>query len=247
MEPSKREESKICGRHASRAVFTTRPGDIVRVFVSDKKTQDFGDLLKYCAENRMPYRVVGDAELEKVSGARHHEGICVVAHAPPPAVLDEVLAAKGAGLVLALDGVSNPHNIGTLLRTAAHFGARAVLVGGPLKRLSAASYRTAEGAAEHVPVLFAADLGPMLGDCKKAGYSICATSSHKGRDLYEQALPSRCCVLLGAERTGLSDALMASADSHICIAGTSAVESLNVASSAAVFLAEHWRCHRKAP
>ncbi len=243
MEPEKRDESKICGQHACRAVFAHRPEDIIRVFVSDKMTQVFGDLLKSCAENHMAYRVVGDAELEKVSGARHHEGICVVAKAARPVDLAEILAADGAGLILALDGVGNPHNIGTLLRTAAHFGARVVLVGGPLKRLSSAVYRTAEGAAESVGVVFTDDLGPLLKQCSEADFTVCATSSHKGRDLYEQALPSRTCILLGAERDGLSEALMATADQHLCIPGTSAVESLNVASSAAVFLAEHWRCH----
>lgn len=206
-------------------------------------TQDFGDLLKYCADHRMPYRVVGDEELEKVSGARHHEGICVVTRPTKPTDLEAVLAAPGPGLVLATDGVGNPHNIGTLLRTAAHFGARAVLVGGNLRRLSSAAYRTAEGAAESVGIVFAQDLGPLLEQCKSKGYTVCATSSHRGRDLFEQALPERTCILLGAERHGLSDALSSAADQHLRIPGTTAVESLNVASSAAIFLAEHWRCH----
>ncbi len=240
---SKREESKICGQHACRAVFAKRPQDIVRVFVSEKRTQDFGDLLKYCAEQRMAYRVVGDDELEKVSGARHHEGICVVAAAKEPLHLSEFLASPGPGLILALDGVGNPHNIGTLLRTAAHFGAGAVLVGGPLRKLSSAAYRTAEGAAEHVGTAFTGELERLLTKCANAGYAICATSSHKGRNLYAEPLPERTCILLGAERDGLSDSLMQSADVHLCIPGTNAVESLNVASSAAIFLAEHWRCH----
>lgn len=240
---SQRDESKICGRHACRALFAKRPQDIVRVFVSEKRTQDFGDLLKYCAQNQMAYRVVGTEELEKVSGARHHEGICVVAYAPEPLDLSELLAKPGPGLILALDGVSNPHNIGTLLRTSAHFGVGAVLVGGPLRKLSSAAYRTAEGAAEHVGVVLNDNLTPLLGQCSQAGYSVCATSSHKGRDIYSQALPERSCILLGAERDGLSETLMKAADIHLNIPGTAVVESLNVASSAAVFLAEHWRCH----
>ena len=245
MDEIKREESKICGQHACRAIFAQRPQDIIRVFVSEKMTRDFGSLLKFCAENKMAYRVVGDAELEKVSGARHHEGICIVAHAKEPVVLADLLSKEGPGFILALDGVGNPHNIGTLLRTAAHFGARAVLIGGPLRKLSSAVYRTAEGAAEHVGAVFAEDLGPLLRQCSDAGYSVCATSSHKGQDLYEKGLPARSCILLGAERDGLSPALMQNADIALCIPGTSAVESLNVASSAAVFLAEHWRSHAR--
>ncbi len=242
-EPTKRNESKICGQHACRAIFAQRPKDIIRVFVNETMTQEFGTLLKYCAEHKMAYRLVGNAELEKVSGARHHEGICIVAQAPEPVVLADLLSKDGPGLFLALDGVGNPHNIGTLLRTAAHFGACGVLIGGPLRKLSSAAYRTAEGAAEHVGVFFAEDLSPLLRQCSAAGYSVCATSSHGGQDLYEKDLPARTCILLGAERDGLSPSLMKDADLRLCIAGTSAVESLNVASSAAVFLAEHWRTH----
>jgi len=241
----KQKESKICGKHASRAVFNKRPSDIVRVFVHKKTTSEFGDLLKYCAENHMPYRVVEEEELEKISGARHHEGICVVARPQTVPALTENLAQPGSSLLLALDNVSNPHNIGTLLRTAAHFGVHAVLLGGPLKALSAAAYRTAEGAAEHVPVYFASNLEPMLLQCQEAGYALCATSSYKGRSLYAESMPKRSCLLLGAERMGLSAPLTKLADIHLRIPGTDAVESLNVASSSAVLLAEHWRTYQK--
>src|SRR5690606_4881379 len=127
-----------------------------------------------------------------------------------------------------------PHNIGTLLRTAVHFGVRAVLIGGPLKRLSSAAYRTAEGAAEFVDVFFAADLRELLEPCREAGFEICATSSHQGQSLYQGELPARAVILLGAERDGLHESLMRGADRLLCIPGSEKVESLNVASSAAV-------------
>ena len=182
-------------------------------------------------------------ELEKVSGAQHHEGVCVVAWPRETRRLDHILADQGPGLILALDKVSNPHNIGTLLRTSAHFGVRAVLLGGALKRLSAAAYRTSEGAAESVDVFFDEDLSDNLQKCKSAGYSVCATSSHKGESLYKSELPKQCVIVLGAERDGLSKALFAKADVLLSIPGSSQVESLNVASSAAVFLGEFWRQH----
>jgi RNA methyltransferase, TrmH family len=118
------------------------------------------------------------------------------------------------------------------------------LLGGPGKRLSAAAYRTAEGAAEFVDVYFSAELQELLAPCKQAGFAICATSSHKGRSLYQGDLPERAVLLLGAERDGLHESLMRSADHLLCIPGSSKVESLNVASSAAVLMAEHWRQHR---
>lgn len=239
----KADETKIYGQHACRTLFACRPFDIIRVLLDADSAKTFGELLKHCAAEHLPYRVVSREELEKVSGARHHEGICVVASPRRVPSLDEVLVEEGPGLILALDQVSNPHNVGTLLRTAAHFGVRAVLIGGKMRRLSSAAYRTAEGAAEYVDVIFEDDLGTMLDACKKAGFAVCATSSHKGVSLYEGALAPRSVIMLGAERDGLSAKLMQDADALLMIPGTAQVESLNVASSAAVLLAEHWRQH----
>ena len=234
-------ETKIYGKHACRAVFERRPDDIVRVLLDQKSKPLFRELLDHCVAQRKTYRVVSTEELEKVSGARHHEGICIVALPKWSRSLEQILAEDGPGLILALDQVSNPHNIGTLLRTAVHFGARAVLLSGKLRRLSAAAFRTSEGAAEYIDVIFEEEMSTMLKTCKEAAFRVCATSSHKGASLYEQPLPSRSVILLGAERDGLSQTLMEEADQLISIPGTKNVESLNVASSAAVFLAEHWR------
>ena len=238
-------ETKVYGQHACHAVFKHRPDDIIRVLLDQKSKPAFRDLLTHCVEQHKPYRVVSSEELEKVSGARHHEGICIVTLPKWTRGLPEVLAEEGPGLLLALDQVGNPHNIGTLLRTAVHFGARAVLLGGKLRRLSSAAYRTAEGAAEYIDVIFAEDVTELLSQCKRAGFSVCATSSHQGRSLFAaEGLPARSVVLLGAERDGLSKKLMNEANIVLSIPGTEQVESLNVASSAAVFLAEHWRQHR---
>ncbi len=234
-------ETKIYGKHACRAVFKKRPDDIIRVLLDAKSKPLFQEVLDHCVEQRKTYRVVSNDELEKVSGARHHEGICMVTMPKWSRDLSQVLADEGPGLILALDQVSNPHNIGTLLRTAVHFGAKAVLLGGKLRRLSAAAYRTSEGAAEYVDAIFDEELSANLSQCKEAGYQVCATSSHKGKSLYEQALPKRAVILLGAERDGLSKDLMDEANVVLSIPGSSNVESLNVASSAAVLMGEYWR------
>lgn len=240
---SKQNETKIYGRHACRAVFAQRPQHIMRALVTEKCAGEFTDLMKFMAEQRLSYRLVPQDELDRFCDAQHHEGICLVTRALHSRPLAEILAEPGPGQILALDKVGNPHNIGTLLRTAVHFGVRAVLLGGQLRRLSSAAYRTAEGAAEFVDLHFAADLRDLLEPCRAAGFVICATSSHHGRSLYEGELPERSVILLGAERDGLHPSLLRDADQTLCIPGSEKVESLNVASSAAVLLAEHWRQH----
>jgi TrmH RNA methyltransferase len=236
-------EVKVYGQHACRALFARRAADIVRVYLVRDLVKPFGDLLHACAGMHRPYRVVAPDELERVTESRHHEGICVVARPRATRSLDEIVAAPGPGWVLALAGVSNPHNTGAILRSAAHFGARAVLLSGGEPRLPPAAHRTAQGGAEWVDVITARDLRTALAAARGAGFTICATSSHQGADLLGVALPPRALVLLGGEAEGVPPELARQADRALRIGGTGHVESLNVAAAAAVVLAELWRQH----
>ncbi|HXU83356.1 MAG TPA: TrmH family RNA methyltransferase [Polyangia bacterium] len=233
---------KIHGQHACRAVFARRPGHIVRVYLLADLVKPFGDLLKYCAEKRLPYKIVAPDELEKLTESKHHEGICVVAVPRPPRPLPELLRAPGPGLLVALAEVGNPHNLGAILRIAAHFGARAAIVAG--KGVSPAAYRTSQGGAEAIEVVPAPDLAAALEVCRKSGFKVCASSSHDGRALFAEPLPSRAVVLLGSEGEGVPPELLKKADAVVRIPGTGDVESLNVASAASVILAEWWRQNR---
>jgi RNA methyltransferase, TrmH family len=237
--PRNRDEMKIHGQHACRALFTHRPEKIVRVYLVADLVKVFGDLLHACAERRVPYKIVAPQELEALTESTHHEGICVVAMPPRPRPLEELLRAPGPGFLVALAEVGNPHNLGAILRIAAHFGARAALVAG--KGISPAAYRTSQGGAEAVEVLGVPDLGPALDTCRKAGFTVCASSSHEGRDLYAQPLPPRAVILLGSEGEGVPPELLRKADVTLNIPGTGAVESLNVAAAASVILGELWR------
>ena len=240
----KREgESKIYGAHACRAVATRRRDDVLKVFLSEERSREFGDLLKWCAQQHRPYRVVPEGDLEKLTESRHHEGICIVARTSDPPRLEDVLAAPGPAVILALVDVGNPHNVGAILRSAAHFGARAVLVPGEPARLSAAAARTAQGGAEWVPMLHEPILGPALAAARRAGFAVAATAVRGGRNPQRESLPGRMLLLIGAEDEGLPVEIAAQADAILSIPGTGHVDSLNVAAATAVLLGEFWRQH----
>jgi TrmH RNA methyltransferase len=236
-------ESKIYGAHACRAVFQRRADDVLKVFLTEQRLPEYKDLLKFCADKHRPYRVVPDADLEKLTESRHHEGICIVARTPEPVRLEDVLEAPGRGLILALVDVSNPHNVGAILRSAAHFGARAVLVPGDPVRLSAAAARTAQGGAEWVPMLYEPLLAPALAAARRAGFAVAATVVRGGRNVHREQLPDRLLVMIGAEDTGLPPEVAELADAGLSVPGTGHVDSLNVSAATAVLLAEHWRQH----
>ncbi|MEC7521322.1 MAG: TrmH family RNA methyltransferase [Myxococcota bacterium] len=240
-------DAKFFGVHACEAVFARRPDAIQRAFFTEATAPLFGPLMKQLAARRRPYRVVDEVELAKVAGTRHHEGVCVVTDPLPEgdsdAVLRRLLAAPSARLLF-LDGVGNPHNVGAILRTAAHFG-NAALAGDAetLSVPSGATARVAEGGAEHVPVLRWKHPLRGLERLAEHGFARVATVVDRGTPLHQAELPARCAFLLGAEREGLSREVREAADVTVTIPGTGDVESLNVNVAAAILLAEHARRH----
>jgi RNA methyltransferase, TrmH family len=243
MSPRSREEIKVYGEHACRALFERRPDDLLRVYLTEDRLKRFGDVLRHCARLRRPYRVVPAEELAAITESTHHEGICVVARPPEPARLEDVVRRPGAGMVLGLVDVANPHNVGAILRTAAHFGARAALLVGEPGRLGPAAYRTAQGGAEWLDLVFERNLARAVRVCRAAGFTVGATTNQGGRPLFSTALPPRLLLLLGAEDVGLPASVLGQADLVLRVPGTGHVESLNVAAAAAVLVAEHWRQH----
>lgn len=238
-------DAKFYGRNACLALFARRPDDVRRAFVNEAVAREVGDVLRELARRRLPYRVVGDEELAKVAGSQHHEGICFIARPLPlpdeATIFGRYRAGDRAARMVYLDGVENPHNIGAILRTAAHFGAAALA--GSRDRLpnpSGATARVAEGGAEHVPVLRWADPLASLRSLASR-FALVATAHDAPKDLYLSDLPKRCVFLMGAEGTGLSAEVRRLATMTVAIPGTGAVESLNVSSAAAILLGEHWR------
>jgi TrmH RNA methyltransferase len=249
-------ELKICGRNAVRAVAERRRGDILRIYLSEDRVNENRALLAWCAEERRPYRIVSTDELAKVAETVHHEGIVVAARPKPWLPFDELIAGlpkKGPVRLVLLEDVSNPHNTGAIARVAAHFGAAAIVVlssragrGSEAgKALPAAAQRTAEGGLEWLELALGPELGRALEMLRGAGLVVYATSS-RGRSALDRAkLEARAAFAFGSEGEGLSPAFLEAADEVLAIPGSGHVESLNVASAAAVVLAESWRRARR--
>jgi RNA methyltransferase, TrmH family len=244
------DEMKIVGRNACRTLFDTDPRRLIRLYLFRDLLEPMDDLIKFCRQNKLAYHVVEAEEMERVSDSEHHEGMCmVVKRKPSITVRDylEGLPAGGPACVVAIDGVANPHNIGAIIRVAAHFGVNALVSANVGALQSGAAARTAEGALEHVSLVGCEELSGALTLLKVAGFTVFATSSHGGDALFSSALPERCVFLLGSEGDGLSEKMLKAADRTLCIPGSGKVESLNVACAASVLLAEYWRAHPVAP
>lgn len=246
------DEIKACGINACRAIFKGRKTDLVRAYVTEENMQEFGDMLKWCAANKKAYHIVTSDDLNKISGSTHHEGVCVIAKAKASnwAAFQEKLAATKTkpALLLILEDVGNPHNVGAMVRSAAHFGVSAILAPGLESfKPSPALLRTAEGGTEHVDIIAAPALPDLVSELKKFGFKTLATAANGKDPLYsddKQAIPSRTAFIIGNESRGISATARKLADSTISIPGSGVIESLNVSVAAAVLCGEFWRRYK---
>lgn len=244
-----RDEMRVYGRNACLALFAQRPHDLRKVYLLQARIPDLKAVLAWCVQRKLGYRVVENADLDKLTGSQHHEGVCLDVRRRAPLSLSALLqrlAPRKTAVLAWLDGVGNPHNFGAVLRSAANFGVDGVLLSGDAALSeSGAALRVAEGGADAVTLARVAPGEDAFGALRNAGFVIAATVPREGETLFGARLPARLVFALGAESEGLSHGLIARADLHLSIPGTGAVESLNVAASAAVLFGEFWRQHRQ--
>jgi RNA methyltransferase, TrmH family len=150
---------RVAGLPAVSALFATAPARVERLFFDQRLRPHVAAFCAELARARKPYRLVEADELERVAGSVMHGGVVALAQPKPVPVLDPTQAegkaeqwARERKLLLLLDGIGNPHNLGAIVRTAAFFGLpRIVLSDHPAQALpSDASYRVAEGGLEFV-------------------------------------------------------------------------------------------------
>ncbi len=248
MRSNSQKELKYYGLHACLAIWENRAEDIVRVYLDESNVKALKSVLKWCAERKKAYHIVPPQDLAKVSDSIHHEGVCILAKEPPSYPYKEFLTAIAKpekSCLLYLDGVQNPHNFGSILRTAAHFGIAFVLgEQGKLPSLSPSACRIAKGGAEKVKLVYLSNPKETLTALKNKGFSLIGTSSHKGKSLYQFPFPPRTVLAIGAESDGMGKELFSLASSNIQIPGTGFVESLNVSVATSLCLGEYARQHR---
>ncbi len=189
--------------------------------------------------------VDSDAErLAQLAGNPRHQGVVArVSALPQRHSLDEVLDdVQGPPLVLVLDGVTDPHNLGACLRVADGAGVHAVVA--PKDHavgLNATVAKVASGAAETVPYLMVTNLARTLAELKERDIRVIGTSEDAERTLFEADFSGPVALVLGAEGPGMRQLTRKSCDELVRIPMQGAVESLNVSVAAGVCLFEALR------
>ncbi|MEV4542983.1 23S rRNA (guanosine(2251)-2'-O)-methyltransferase RlmB [Micromonospora echinaurantiaca] len=201
------------------------------------------EIVRTAADRGIAILEVSRAELDRMTGGVLHQGVGL--QVPPFAYepFDDLVAAaleQSAPLLVALDGVTDPRNLGAVIRSAAAFGAQGVFV--PERRaagITATAWRTSAGAAARVPVAQVTNLTRSLKACQDAGFVVVGLDADGETDLYDlEAAVGPLVVVVGSEGRGLSRLVGETCDLTVSIPMVSEVESLNASVAAAVTLAE---------
>ena len=238
----------LFGFHAVTVRLKTAPASIVEIHVDasrrDARMRQFIERAKEAGAKLVDS---DDNHLIRLAGSPRHQG--VVARVTALATLhslDDVLdAVSGPALVLVLDGVTDPHNLGACLRVADGAGAHAVVA--PKDHavgLNATVAKVASGAAETVPYLMVTNLARTLNELKERDITVVGTAEDAEQTIYDIDLRGPVALVLGAEGPGLRALTRKTCDVLVRIPMAGAVESLNVSVAAGVCLFEAMRQRR---
>jgi 23S rRNA (guanosine2251-2'-O)-methyltransferase len=197
------------------------------------------ELVEHAESAGVTVHAVDDARLAALAGNDKHQGVvAVVAGGMPHQTLDDVLEnLTEAPLLLVLDGVTDPHNLGACLRSADAFGAHAVIV--PKDRavgVNATVAKAASGAADTVPVISVTNLARAQRELKARGVWLLGMDPGGAESLFDADLTGPIAWVLGAEGTGLRRLTRELCDRIVSIPLLGTVESLNVSVAAGICL-----------
>ena len=238
--------SRIWGLHAVTAALRNDPANVQRLLVDrarrDKRLKDVLDL---AVRHGIKVEQVDARQLEKEAGGERHQG--VVAHYQAPEALgedalDDILDATEQPLILVLDGVTDPHNLGACLRTADAAGVAAVVV--PRDKavgLTPTVRKVASGAAESLPFIQVTNLARTLDHLKERGLWVIGTAGEGAQSLYQVDFRGGCVLVMGAEGSGMRRLTRERCDHLVQIPMLGQVESLNVSVATGVCLYEALR------
>ena len=241
----------LYGFHAVTVRLKTAPDSVVEVHLDtrrrDARMRGFAERAVAAGAKVVDSE---DTRLAKLAGNDRHQGVvALVTPLPARHSLDDILdESEGAPLVLALDGVTDPHNLGACLRVADGAGAHAVIA--PKDHavgLNATVAKVASGAAETVPYLMVTNLARALTELKERAVTVVGTSDDATQTLYDVDLSGPVALVLGAEGKGLRQLTRNTCDVLVRIPMAGAVESLNVSVAAGVCLYEVLRQRRAKP
>ena len=234
----------VFGFHAVLARLRADPKSVLEIFLDETRNDARGkDLISIAERTGVRVMRVPTKRLDGFYGGGRHQGVVARVEVKNVADnLDQILGETDKPLLLVLDGVTDPHNLGACLRVANAAGAHAVIA--PRDRAAGITpvvSKVASGAAEATPYLMVTNLARTLAELKERNIWIVGADERADKTLYQADLPESIAWVLGAEGEGMRRLTRESCDLLVRIPMRGEVESLNVSVSAGICLFESLR------
>jgi 23S rRNA (guanosine2251-2'-O)-methyltransferase len=231
------EEALAAGRALDRIVIARgRHGERVEALVQLAKSRG------------VPVRFENRSQVDRLVGAREHQGIAALAAAKPAVAVEDLLrAGDRRKLLVLLDGIEDPHNLGAIVRTTLAAGAGGVLI--PERRaagLSDTVERASAGALAHLPIARVKNLVRAMEEMKEAGYWLIGLDERAEKNYTDVDLTGPIGIVLGREGEGLHELTRQRCDFLVSLPAAGPIRSLNVSVAAGIILFEAVRQRRKA-
>lgn len=237
----------IAGTHAIREAFSARRGNIKVLWIRQgwESSEDLREFEEIARKEKIRLEFKAPSVLDKLCGT--HQGAIAYASTRPTLDIDGLDAFK-TSVILALDGLEDPHNLGAILRTSWLTGVHGLLV--PVDRavgLTPTVHKVASGGAEHVPVEEVNQFAPTIESLKEKGYWVFGLSHKAKKTLFDVRLPEKVIWAIGAEDKGLRVTTERLCDELVSIPQASDAASYNASVAAAMALTETYRQQRHRP
>ena len=238
---------KLTGIHAVKeALEAQRPIDRIAIAKGRQDTR-IEEIVQLARKQGIPVRFEERSQLDRLANSKDHQGVVALAAARAAATLEAILASANSGsgqigLIVLLDGVEDPHNLGAIVRTALAAGAHGVVI--PERRaagLTDTVARSSAGALAHLPVAKVTNLARAMEELKEAGYWLVGLDERADKVYTEVDYTSPVGIVLGSEGQGLHELTLKRCDFVVSLPTSGPVKSLNVSVAAGVVLFEALR------
>lgn len=240
----------LYGLHAIREKLRAKADDVLEILIAqESEARAARELSDEARKQGVRTTVVRRDVLDRLAQGQRHQGavakIKPYEYIPIEDLFDEVVAADWSGCVVALDGLTDPHNFGAILRSAEAVGVRHVVI--PKDRsveVTPVVTKTSAGAVHHLKIYKATNLRRAIGGLKERGFWSVGLSVDVGDGIFDRVYPAKVCLVLGSEGEGMRPLIRQECDFLVSIPMLGKVASLNVSVAAAVFFYELLRQRR---
>jgi 23S rRNA (guanosine2251-2'-O)-methyltransferase len=240
---------KLTGIHAVREALGAGQAFDRIVIARGRQDTRVEEIVRLARERNISVRFEDRGQLDRLADAKDHQGVVALVAARAAGTLEEILAAANAaagrgekGLIVLLDGVEDPHNLGAIIRTALAAGAHGVVI--PERRaagLTDTVARASAGALAHLAVAKVTNLARTMEELKEAGYWLIGLDERADKTYTQADFSSPVGIVLGGEGKGLHELTRKRCDFVVSLPTMGPVKSLNVSVAAGVVLFEALR------